>query len=174
MEADTSRIPLGADVNQIESRHILARYATVHAVMAGAAENVRWLLGGRIRTREGMEECREVQYVRAMGSEEMSLGVNILSGWRCFAYHIAPLGESGCLYKGSSPPHSPVPSNLLENSSTCQQAPRPLSKETTTKKGPKSEGQQQIKWHDMERWHKNFIRSQNSLSICGIKSGWSA
>ena len=35
----------GADVNQPqESRHLVARYAIVHAVMAGAVERVKWLL----------------------------------------------------------------------------------------------------------------------------------
>lgn len=35
----------GADVNQAKiSRHMVARYVIVHAVMAGAVERVRWLL----------------------------------------------------------------------------------------------------------------------------------
>ena len=34
----------GADVNQAEiARHMIPRYAIVHAVMAGAFERVRWL-----------------------------------------------------------------------------------------------------------------------------------
>ena len=51
-EFDESRIPVmallvegGADVNQAKiSRHMVARYVIVHAVMAGAVERVRWLL----------------------------------------------------------------------------------------------------------------------------------
>ncbi|KAJ5836582.1 hypothetical protein N7447_002608 [Penicillium robsamsonii] len=51
-EFDTSRIPVmallvdrGADVNQKEeSRHMVAQYAIVYAVMAGAVERVKWLL----------------------------------------------------------------------------------------------------------------------------------
>ena len=49
---DISRIPVmallvsrGADVNRNEvSQHMVAQYAIVHAVMAGATERVRWLL----------------------------------------------------------------------------------------------------------------------------------
>ncbi|TVY26841.1 hypothetical protein LHYA1_G004430 [Lachnellula hyalina] len=52
-EFDVGRIPVmallverGANVNQAEeSRHMVARYAIVHAVMAGAVERVGWLLG---------------------------------------------------------------------------------------------------------------------------------
>lgn len=51
-EFDESRISVmallvegGADVNQAKiSRHMVARYVIVHAVMAGAVERVRWLL----------------------------------------------------------------------------------------------------------------------------------
>ncbi|RDL40025.1 uncharacterized protein BP5553_00004 [Venustampulla echinocandica] len=51
-EFDTSRIPVmallverGADVNQAqESRHKVAKYPIVHAVLVGAVERVKWLL----------------------------------------------------------------------------------------------------------------------------------
>ena len=62
----------GADVNHIEkSRHMVARYAVVHAVMAGAVESVRWLL-----ERGADPEARgawgsTVEYARTMGNEEM-------------------------------------------------------------------------------------------------------
>ncbi len=78
-ECDQSRIPVmallverGADVNQAEkSRHMVARYAIVHAVMAGAVERVRWLLEqGAVAELKGAYGSA-VTYATQMGSEEM-------------------------------------------------------------------------------------------------------
>ena len=78
-EFDESRIPVmellmehGADVNQREvSRHMVAGYAVVHAVMAGAVERVRWLLERRADPEATGAWGSAVQYARALGSEEM-------------------------------------------------------------------------------------------------------
>jgi ankyrin repeat protein len=78
-EFDISRIPImellverGADVNQPEeSRHMVPRYAVVHAVMAGAVERVRWLLehGSNPELRGAVGSA--VDYAQYSGSEEM-------------------------------------------------------------------------------------------------------
>ena len=78
-EFDTSRIPVmallverGADVNQAEeSRHMVARYAIVHAVMAGAVERVRWLLERGADPEAKGAWGSAVMYATRMGSEEM-------------------------------------------------------------------------------------------------------
>ncbi|TVY42126.1 putative ankyrin repeat protein [Lachnellula occidentalis] len=78
-EFDESRIPVmallverGADVNQIEeSQHMVARYAIVHAVMAGAVERVKWLLerGADPEVRGPFGSA--VECAKSVGSEEM-------------------------------------------------------------------------------------------------------
>ena len=78
-EFDESRIPVmallverGADVNKEEvSRHMVAKYAIVHAVMAGAVERVRWLLEhGADPELKGAYDSA-LRYATLMGSEEM-------------------------------------------------------------------------------------------------------
>lgn len=76
---DTNRIPVmallvqrGADVNQCEeSRHMVAQYAIVYAVMAGAVERVKWLLehGANPHLRGNFGSAFE--YARGSGSEEI-------------------------------------------------------------------------------------------------------
>lgn len=78
-EFDAGRIPVmallverGADVNRVqESRNMEARYAVVHAVMAGAVERVRWLLerGANPEARGAWGSA--VEYAGLLGSEEM-------------------------------------------------------------------------------------------------------
>ena len=83
-EFDRSRIPVmallverGADVNQAEiSRHMVPRYAIVHAVMAGAVERVRWLLEHGIDPELKGAYGSAMTYAKLMGSEEMRLVVD--------------------------------------------------------------------------------------------------
>ena len=78
-EFDQSRIPAmallverGADINQAtESRHMVAKYAIVHAVMAGAVERVRWLLKHGADAELKGAYGSAVEYAEIMGSEEM-------------------------------------------------------------------------------------------------------
>ena len=78
-EFDESRIPVmallverGADVNKEEiSRHMVAKYAIVHAVMAGAVERVRWLLQHGADPELKGAYGSAVRYATLMGSEEM-------------------------------------------------------------------------------------------------------
>jgi len=78
-EFDQSTIPAmalllerGADVNQAErSRHLVAKYAIVHAVMAGAVERVRWLLAHGADADLKGAYGSAVTYATGMGSEEM-------------------------------------------------------------------------------------------------------
>lgn len=80
-EFDESKIPImrllverGADVNQPEiSRHMVAKYAIVYAVTAGAVERVRWLLanGADPDLRGAWGSARELARSRTIGSEEM-------------------------------------------------------------------------------------------------------
>ncbi|KAJ5451172.1 hypothetical protein N7491_000354 [Penicillium cf. griseofulvum] len=79
-EFDASRIPVmallvdrGADVNQREeSRHMVARYAIVYAVKAGAVERVKWLLqhGADPYMRGNWGSAAE--YARTSGNEEIT------------------------------------------------------------------------------------------------------
>lgn len=78
-EFDVSMIPVmallverGADVNQAEeSRHMVARYAVVYAVMAGALERVKWLLEAGADPNFRGAWGSAVTYAEKMGSEEM-------------------------------------------------------------------------------------------------------
>ena len=78
-EFDESRIPVmallverGEDVNQAEkSRHMIPRYAIVHAVMAGAVERVRLLLEHGADPELKGAYGSAVTYATKMGSEEM-------------------------------------------------------------------------------------------------------
>lgn len=78
-EFDTSKIPVmellvehGADVNQAEeTRHMVPRYAIVHAVMAGAVERVRWLLEHGANPELKGAWGTAVTYAQSLGSEEM-------------------------------------------------------------------------------------------------------
>ncbi|KAJ6132370.1 hypothetical protein N7471_007585 [Penicillium samsonianum] len=79
-EFDISRIPVmallvdrGADVNQKEeSRHMVAQYAIVYAVMAGAVERVKWLLehGADPYIRGNWGSAAE--YAHTSGNEEIT------------------------------------------------------------------------------------------------------
>ncbi|KAJ5958586.1 uncharacterized protein N7479_005736 [Penicillium vulpinum] len=79
-EFDASRIPImallvdrGADVNQREeSRHMVAQYAIVYAVKAGAVERVTWLLehGADPYIRGSFGSAAE--YARASGNQEIT------------------------------------------------------------------------------------------------------
>ncbi|KAJ6015074.1 ankyrin repeat-containing domain protein [Penicillium herquei] len=85
-EFDIGMIPImeilvnaGADVNQrIETCHMTPVYAINHAVMAGAVERVKWLLkhGANPRLRGAWGTA--VDYVMAMGSDEMKL---VFTNW---------------------------------------------------------------------------------------------
>ena len=78
-EFDESRIPVmallverGADVDQAEmSRHMVPRYAIVHAVMAEAVERVRWLLEHGADPELKGPYGSAMTYAKLMGSEEM-------------------------------------------------------------------------------------------------------
>lgn len=78
-EFDAGMIPVmallverGADVNQRDpSLQMVARYAVVEAVMAGAVERVRWLLGHGADPEAKGAWGSAVEYARMMGSEEM-------------------------------------------------------------------------------------------------------
>jgi hypothetical protein len=62
----------GADVNHPEeSRHMVARYAVVYAVMAGAVERVKWLLEAGADPNLRGAWGSAVKYAEKMGSEEM-------------------------------------------------------------------------------------------------------
>ena len=62
----------GADINQAEkSRHMVPRYAIVHAVMAGAVERMRWLLEHGADPELKGAYGSAVTYATKMGSEEM-------------------------------------------------------------------------------------------------------
>jgi len=84
-EFDTSRIPVmallverGADVNQAEeSRHQVAKYPIVHAVMAGAVERVKWLLENRADPEARGAYGSAVEYAKWRGSAEMKRVLNI-------------------------------------------------------------------------------------------------
>ncbi|OQE77848.1 hypothetical protein PENNAL_c0057G08404 [Penicillium nalgiovense] len=79
-EFDTSRIPVmellvarGADVNQREeSRHMVAQYAIVHAVMAGAVERVKWLLEHGADPYKRGSWGSAAEYAHTSGSGEIS------------------------------------------------------------------------------------------------------
>ncbi|KAJ6185896.1 hypothetical protein N7519_007197 [Penicillium mononematosum] len=79
-EFDTSRIPVmellvarGADVNQKEeSRHMVAQYAIVYAVMAGAVERVKWLLEHGADPYKRGSWGSAAEYARTSGNEEIS------------------------------------------------------------------------------------------------------
>ncbi|KAJ5802216.1 uncharacterized protein N7503_004666 [Penicillium pulvis] len=76
---DNNRIPVmellverGADVNEkLETRHMVAGYPLVHAVMAGAVGRVKWLLehGADVRLKGAFGSA--VDYANTMGSDEM-------------------------------------------------------------------------------------------------------
>ncbi|KAJ5463107.1 hypothetical protein N7475_008051 [Penicillium sp. IBT 31633x] len=76
---DTNRIPVmallvqhGADLNQREeSRHMVAQYAIVYAVMAGAVERVKWLLehGANPHIRGNFGSALE--YAQGSGNEDI-------------------------------------------------------------------------------------------------------
>lgn len=78
-EFDTSRIPIlkllverGAEVNQKEnSRYKVAGYAIIHAVMAGAIERVRWLIGHGANLEAKGPWGSAADCLRGSGSEEM-------------------------------------------------------------------------------------------------------
>ncbi|KAM3068010.1 hypothetical protein ACMFMF_009377 [Clarireedia jacksonii] len=62
----------GADVNRAEeSRHMVPKYAIVHAVMAGAVKRVTWLLENGADPELRGAWGSAVEYARTMGSEEM-------------------------------------------------------------------------------------------------------
>ena len=79
-EFDTSRIPVmellvdrGADVNQREeSRHMVAQYAIVYAVMAGAVKRVKWLLEHGADPYKRGSWGSAAQYAHTLGNEEIS------------------------------------------------------------------------------------------------------
>jgi ankyrin repeat protein len=79
-EFDTSRIPVmellvarGADVNQKEeSRHMVAQYAIVYAVMAGAVERVKWLLEHEADPYKIGSWGSAAEYAHTSGNEEIS------------------------------------------------------------------------------------------------------
>ncbi|KAK0506997.1 hypothetical protein JMJ35_010697 [Cladonia borealis] len=85
-EFDTSRIPVmallverGADVNkEHNSRHMVARYAILLAVMAGAVERVRWLLEHGADPELKGPYGSAVTYATTMRSEEMR---SVLDEW---------------------------------------------------------------------------------------------
>ena len=85
-EFDQSRIPTmallverGADVNQeFKSRHMVARYAILRAVMAGAVERVRWLLEHGADPELTGPYGNAVTYATRMRSEEMR---SVLDEW---------------------------------------------------------------------------------------------
>ncbi|PQE08328.1 Ankyrin repeat-containing domain protein [Rutstroemia sp. NJR-2017a WRK4] len=88
---DQSRVPVmellverGADVNQAEeSRHMVAKYAIVYAVMAGAVKRVKWLLEHGADPELKGAWGSAVEYARSMGSEEMIQVVEEgLAAWR--------------------------------------------------------------------------------------------
>jgi hypothetical protein len=88
---DQARIPVmemlverGADVNQAEvSRHMVAKYAIVHAVMAGAVNRVKWLLENGANPELKGAWGNAAEYARSMGSEEMKQVVEEgLAAWR--------------------------------------------------------------------------------------------
>ncbi|KAJ5528027.1 hypothetical protein N7513_012186 [Penicillium frequentans] len=76
---DNDRIPImellvkrGADVNEkLETRHMVAGYPLVHAVMAGAVGRVKWLLehGADVKLKGAFGSA--VSYANAMGTDEM-------------------------------------------------------------------------------------------------------
>ncbi|KAJ6006596.1 hypothetical protein N7451_004540 [Penicillium sp. IBT 35674x] len=76
---DGDRIPVmellverGADVNEkLETRHMVAGYPLVNAVMAGAVRRVKWLLehGADVRSKGAFGNA--VDYANGMGSDEM-------------------------------------------------------------------------------------------------------
>lgn len=77
-EFDISRIPVmallvqhGADVNQRGESRLVAHHAIMYAVMAGAVEQVRWLLahGADPEARGAWGSATE--YVAMVGSDEM-------------------------------------------------------------------------------------------------------
>ncbi|CAG8899673.1 unnamed protein product [Penicillium egyptiacum] len=79
-EFDTSRIPVmallvdrGADVNQREeSRHMVAHYTIVYAVMAGAVERVKWLLEHGADPYKRGSWGSAAEYAHTSGNEEIS------------------------------------------------------------------------------------------------------
>ncbi|OQE21463.1 hypothetical protein PENFLA_c014G11045 [Penicillium flavigenum] len=79
-EFDTSRIPVmellvarGADVNQKEeSRYMVAQYAIVYAVMAGAVERVKWLLEHGADPYKRGSWGSAAEYAHISGNEEIS------------------------------------------------------------------------------------------------------
>jgi ankyrin repeat protein len=79
-EFDASRIPImallverGADVNQREeSRHMVAQYAIVYAVMAGAIERVKWLLEHGADPYMKGNWGSAAEYARITGNEEIT------------------------------------------------------------------------------------------------------
>ncbi|PQE14027.1 Ankyrin repeat-containing domain protein [Rutstroemia sp. NJR-2017a BBW] len=74
----------GADVNQAEeSRHMVAKYAIVYAVMAEAVNRVKWLLEHGADPELKGAWGSAVEYARWMGSEEMKQVVEEgLAAWR--------------------------------------------------------------------------------------------
>ena len=67
----------GADVNEPEeSRYMVARYAIVHAVMAGAVERVRWLLDHGANPEVKGAYGSALEYSQLMGSQQMKAVVN--------------------------------------------------------------------------------------------------
>ncbi|EKV12399.1 hypothetical protein PDIG_32780 [Penicillium digitatum PHI26] len=79
-EFDISRIPVmallvdrGAQVNQKEeSRHMVAQYAIVYAVMAGAVERVKWLLEHGADPHIKGSWGSAAEYARTAGNEEIT------------------------------------------------------------------------------------------------------
>ena len=63
----------GADVNQKEeSRHMVAQYAIVYAVMAGAVERVKWLLEHEADPYKIGSWGSAAEYAHTSGNEEIS------------------------------------------------------------------------------------------------------
>ncbi|KAJ6018468.1 hypothetical protein N7499_003304 [Penicillium canescens] len=77
-EFDASRIPImallvdrGADVNQSGKSRLVAHHPIMYAVMAGAVERVRWLLGQGADPEARGAWGSAADYVDAIGSDEM-------------------------------------------------------------------------------------------------------